>query len=168
MEKAGGKSKLDLGCGDGSLLACLIRLTDFEEYYGLDVAQDLLKEVDPRVKTAVYDLLSPGPLPATDVTIVAGVIQYVFDDEAVRRALSLIHSPLVLVRSTCTLLPEDERVVRDDYGSLYRTLQHTLALLSEDFVVAAVDRVYPDEIESKFGTKQFYFEARPRSSAELP
>ena len=47
--------------------------------------------------------------------------------------------------------------------SYYRTVPKTHALLSSTFEVTAVDRVYPDELESSFGTKQFYFEARRRS-----
>ena len=51
-------------------------------------------------------------------------------------------------------------VVKDGYASNYRTLAETLALLSRHYQVTAVDRIYPDELESAFGTKQFYFEAR--------
>ena len=162
LERAGGRSLLDLGCGDGSLLECLLRLTDFTEFHGYDVAPELLRGIDPRVRTAVYDIARPGALPVVDATIVAGVIQYVFDDEVVTELLQRVTSPVVWVRSTCTLQSEDERVVRDGYASCYRTLPHTHDLLSGHYQVTAVDRVYPDEIESKFGTKQFYFELRRR------
>lgn len=162
LKRIDGKRLLDLGCGHGALLECLVHLTSFEEFWGFDIAADLLAGINPRVRTAVYDFANPGPLPEVDVTIIAGAIQYVFSDEAVDRVLGLITSPVVYVRSTCTLLPEDEAVVRDGYASLYRTVGHTLALLSRRYTVSAVDRVYPDEIESPFGTKQFYFEARRR------
>jgi SAM-dependent methyltransferase len=153
---------LDLGCGDGSLLECLLRLTDVEEYHGYDIAAELLRDIDPRVRTAVFDISNPGPLPQVDVTIIAGVIQYVFDDAVVSALLSQVTSPVTWIRSTCTLLPETERVVRDGYASCYRTLPETHALIARHFAVTGVDRVYPDEIESPFGTKQFYFEARRR------
>ncbi len=159
LQEVGGKSLLDLGCGDGSLLECLIRLTDFQEFHGYDIAGKLLAEIDPRVTTRVYDLTEPGPLPDVDVTIIAGVIQYVFEDEIVARVLSLVRSPKVFIRSTCSLEREDEHLHKDGYASLYRTLPHTLELISQAFKVTAVDRVYPDSIESPFGTKQFYFEA---------
>src|SRR5689334_14239132 len=69
-----GRRLLDLGCGDGSLLECLLRLTDFEEYHGYDIAADLLRDIDPRIRTTVFDISNPGPLPEVDVTIIAGVI----------------------------------------------------------------------------------------------
>ncbi|MES2640737.1 MAG: class I SAM-dependent methyltransferase [Myxococcota bacterium] len=162
LKKVEGKRLLDLGCGHGALLECLVHLTAFEEFYGFDIAADLLAGINPRVKTEVYDFTQPRPLPEVDVTIIAGVIQYIFSDEAVDRVLALTTSKVVYVRSTCTLKPEDEPVVRDGYASLYRTVTHTLDLLGRHFEVSAVDRVYPDEIESPYGTRQFYFEARRR------
>ncbi len=39
LEKTQGRKRLlDLGCGDGSLLECLLRITDFEQLYGYDIA----------------------------------------------------------------------------------------------------------------------------------
>lgn len=160
LAKVAGKRLLDLGCGDGSLLECLLRLTDFEEFYGYDIAADLLRDIDPRVRTAVFDISKPGELPEVDAAIVAGVIQYVFDDAVVDALFARLTAPVVWVRSTCTLQPQAERVVKDGYASNYRTLPQTIALLSRHYQVTAVDRIYPDELESAFGTKQFYFEAR--------
>lgn len=162
LARSGGKRLLDLGCGDGSLLECLLRLTDFEEFHGLDVAPGLLRDIDPRVRTAVFDIANPGELPEVDAVIVAGVIQYVFDDEVVADLFARIAAPIIWVRSTCTLEARREIVERDGYASSYRTVPETYALISRHFQVTAVDRVYPDELESAFGTKQFYFEARRR------
>lgn len=162
LARSGGKRLLDLGCGDGSLLECLLRLTDFEEFHGYDVSAELLRGIDPRVQTAVFDIARPGPLPQVDCAIVAGVIQYVFDDELVADLFARMPAPIVWVRSTCTLKDQTERVERDGYASCYRTLPETHALLSRHYEIAAVDRIYPDELESAFGTKQFYFEARRR------
>jgi len=163
LVRTGGKSLLDLGCGDGSLLECLLRLTDFTEFFGYDVAPDLMRGIDPRVHTAVFDIAQAHDLPVVDATIVAGVIQYVFDDDVVANLFTRIKSPIVWVRSTCSLKTDGERVVKDGYASFYRTLPHTYDLLSRCFEVSAVDRVYPDELESAFGTKQFYFELRRRA-----
>jgi len=163
LARTNGRRLLDLGCGDGSLLECLLRLTDFEEFHGVDVAADLMRDIDPRVQTAVIDIASPAPLPEVDAVICAGVIQYVFEDAAVAALLARIRAPVIWIRSTCTLLPERENVERDGYASCYRTVPETHALISENHRVTGVDRVYPDEVESKFGTKQFYFEARRRN-----
>lgn len=160
LAKVQGKRLLDLGCGDGSLLECLLRLTDFEEFHGYDIAEDLLRGIDPRVRTAVFDIAKPGALPEVDAAIVAGVIQYVFDDALVDALFARMTAPIVWVRSTCTLQQQAERVSKDGYASNYRTLRETLALLSRHYQVTAVDRIYPDELESAFGTKQFYFEVR--------
>lgn len=163
LERSAARSLLDLGCGDGSLLECLLRLTDLTELHGYDVAADLMRGIDPRIHTEVFDIARPGTLPVVDATVVAGVIQYIFDDEIVAGLFSRLTSPIVWVRSTCSLKPEGERVERDGYASYYRTLPQTYDLLSRHFAVAAVDRAYPDELESPFGTKQFYFEARRRA-----
>lgn len=156
------KSILDLGCGDGSLLEVLLRLTEVEKFYGYDIAQSLLTGIDDRVETAIYQLDQPGPLPQVDATIIASAIQYIFDDDTIERLLREITSDILWLRTSCTLQSEDETVQRDGYVSLYRTLPNTHALISRVFTVTAVDRVYPDAIESPFGTKQFYFEARRR------
>ena len=163
LEKLAGKRLLDLGCGDGSLLECLLRMTDYEEFFGYDVAVDLLAQIDPRVRTAVFDIANPGELPEVDATILGGVIQYVFDDGRLDTLLSRVRSPMLWVRSTCTLQQHDEEVVNNGYASKYRTVTHTLDLLGRHFEISSVDRVYPDELESAYGTKQFYFEARRRT-----
>src|SRR5690606_5771096 len=127
-----------------------------------DLAPDLLRGIDPRVQTAVFDISNPGSLPDVDAVIIAGVIQYVFDDDVVDRLFAHLQAPVTWVRSTCTLKREAEHVVNQRYASNYRTIAGTCALLSRYHDVTAIDRIYPDEIESAFGTKQFYFELRRR------
>lgn len=155
-------SVLDLGCGDGSLLEILLRITEVEKFYGFDIAENLLKKIDDRVHTAVYQMDDPGPLPQVDATIIGSSIQYIFDDNAVERLLREVTSDIVWIRSSCTLESEDEPLERNGYASLYRTVPNTHALISRVFTVSAVDRVYPDAIESPYGTKQFYFQAHRR------
>lgn len=160
IQAAGGSKLLDLGCGDGALLECLIRMTDYEKFYGYDVSRNLLRDIDPRVITAVYDIAGTDPLPCVDATIIAGVIQYIFESDKVVSLLARVTSPIIWIRSTCTLRDKAELVVTDEYASCYRTVTETHALISKHFQVTSVDRIYPDHLESAFGTKQFYFEAR--------
>jgi len=48
--------------------------------------------------------------------------------------------------------------LRAHYASVYRTLDEITHLIARHFDVVSVDRVYPDEIESRYGTKQYYVE----------
>lgn len=162
IEEIDCRTLLDIGCGDGSLVECLLRLTDIEQFYGYDIASELLEGIDPRVETAVYDISNPGDLPLADATVIGGVIQYTFEDDVVDAFLERLTSSVIWVRSTCTLQPQAEEVDRDGYASKYRTVPETYSLLSQHYLISAVDRIYPDEIESKYGTKQFYFTGRRR------
>jgi len=45
----------------------------------------------------------------------------------------------------------------DDYAAIYRTVTEYQSILSECFNIKHVDRCYPDEFESKYGSKQFFF-----------
>ena len=159
----GVQTLLDLGCGDGALISCLKRLTDIKKYYAYDYAEGLLDLVDKDIEMAVYDCYTPTELPSTDVTVFAGVLPFLFKDEEVYALLDEINSPVLFVRTPCTLLDKDELVntysekLKADYSANYRTVKNVLRLLSARFKVERVLRSYPDEIESEFGTKQFYF-----------
>jgi len=157
-----GNSLLDLGCGDGALLECLLRLTDLK-LYGYDLSENLLNNIDKKIETKIYDCYNPGPLPKTDITIFASVIVYLFDDKVVDKILSLIKSDTLFIRAPCTLKDKDELInsysekLEEQYAALYRTVPHLFELINRHFIIEDVTRVYPDEIESNFGTKQFYF-----------
>ena len=79
-----------------------MRLTDYTEFYGYDISEPLLRGIDPRVQTKVYDITNPEPLPEVDATILGGVIQYVFDDDKVQAVLSRVTSRIAWIRSTAT------------------------------------------------------------------
>lgn len=164
----GAHTLLDLGCGDGSLLKCLAHLTDIEKYYGYDLSPTLLKHLEnyaPLIETRVYDCYEPALLPDVDVTILGAVLPYLFEDEVVHRLFDRVSSPTVFIRTMCTLKEKSELVntfskdLGKDYAAYYRTLPHTLDLIGRHFTIEAVDRAYPDSIESKYGTKQFYIKA---------
>ncbi len=156
-------SFLDLGCGDGALLSCLKRLTKIKKYYGFDISENLLKHVDSDIETKVYDCYKHESLPKTDVTLIGGVFPFLFEDDAIDRLLAEVTSPILFLRTTCTLHTTDELVqtysekLKSDYSARYLTVPHVIELLNKRFRVDEVMRIYPDEIESEFGTKQFYF-----------
>ena len=95
--------------------------------------------------------------------MIAAVLPYLFEDDEVHALLRQISSPLLFVRSPCG---NDERVdtfseeLQARYKSRYRSVEQIESLLREHYTDVTSDRVYPDEIESKFGTKQWYFTAR--------
>lgn len=157
-----GNSLLDIGCGDGALVNCLYHLTDLE-LQACDFAVKLMSGVNPRIPTFEYDCRNPGPLPETDITVSAGVIPYLFEDHEVHALVEQISSPLLFVRTPCG---DDEHVetfseaLQAEYKSRYRRVEQMEDLLREHYSDVESARVYPDEIESKFGTKQWYFTAR--------
>ncbi len=156
-----GTSLLDVGCGDGALVNCLYHLTDLR-LQACDFAEALMRGVNPRIPTFAYDCRQPGPLPHTDIVVMAGVFPYFFEDDEARAMLKRVTAPLLFVRSTCG---NDERVdgyseaLGAPYKSRYRSVDQVKALLLETRATVTAERVYPDEIESKFGTKQWYFTA---------
>ena len=84
------------------------------------------------------------------------------------RYKSLGYTKKLFLRSPCTLKAEDEYVnvysdkLKSNYSSKYRTVSNMIKSLEKYFVIESIDRVYPDNIESEFDTKQFYFCARSK------
>ena len=165
----GTKSMLDLGCGDGALIKCLLHLTNIEKYYAYEMSEALLANLEGTsdlIETKQFDCYEPTELPKADATVMAGVTTFLFEDEVVDNALSRIDSPVLYLREPCTINPEDEYINKysekldSHYSGRYRTVDHLKSLIEKHFEVQDVSRAYPDELEHTPSTRQYYFEAK--------
>jgi len=162
-------SILDLGCGEGQNLLLLRELTDIESYYGYDLSEVFIKNLIkrwgkyPGLETKAANFTKTNNLPETDMCICMGAMLYVFDDNDLKYMLSNINSKLFICRVPCNL--ESDRLEIDkfsedydeNYAAVYRTIPEYISILSESFIIKSINRCYPDEIESKYGTKHFFF-----------
>lgn len=165
-------SILDLGCGDGSLLLSLREFTRIKKYYGYDISRKLLNILKnkwgkyPGLIVKETDFIH-DKLPKVDVITSFGSFSYVFEDKQLHAVLENVNSSLLIVRASCTLKKENEVINKfseelgAEYACIYRTVNNYMAILSDHFIVSEVDRAYSDEIESKYGTKHFFFVCRP-------
>lgn len=158
----GVETLLDLGCGSGELLALLLRMTDIKKFYGRDLSANLLAKVDKRINTDTYDIYLGGQLPKVDAIILGGVLQYIFEDDIILKLLESLNCKKLFVRSVCNseelVINKFSEEMGGEYSSRYMTLEHLLKLLSHSFAIVDVRRAYPDNIESKYGTKQWFIE----------
>jgi SAM-dependent methyltransferase len=163
------KSILDIGCGDGSLLILLRELSSIEKFYGLDISGTLLKKARYRwgeeegLELRSVDLTEDLEFPQTDVTVCMGAFPYIFEIEDLRNILYSIKSKVFLTRIPCTMKDKDEYInkfsedLKANYSAVYRTVGLYNEMLSNLFKVESIERSYPDEIESKYETKHFFF-----------
>lgn len=167
IKEADAKVVLDLGAGNGSLITILKEMTNVKEFFAFDLSKKMLDTIDFKRPGAVIcpneiDLFTDDyVLPFNDLTIFFGVAQYL-PDEDLRRVLERISksTDVMLFKTACSLSEREDinkysEALDDQYACSYRTLWEYLKILNEYFDVTDVDRAYPDEIESKFGTKQF-------------
>ena len=165
VPRMGGVHSLtDVGCGDGALSACLWWLCDLSRVNGIDSRPPTWEPISDLSTFQVRDVTTLDPYPAADLTIMAGVINYAFDDATAIRMLGNVRSDKLYVRSPCSMLGDDQLVhgkseaLGTDYAAIYRTLPNMLRLMrSTGFLVMDYSRVYPDELESPHGTKQYAF-----------
>ena len=170
VPKLSGDTLLDLGCGDGALLNCLVELTEFNEYHGYDFAVHLIKNLNSKIQARNFNVYEDdlSTLPKVDSVICAGMLPFIFEDEVVEKIYASLNTKKLFLRSPCTLKAEDEYVnvysdkLKSNYSSKYRTVSNMIKSLEKYFVIESIDRVYPDNIESEFDTKQFYFCARSK------
>ena len=165
----GVNSILDLGCGEGQNLLMLRELTDIKDYYGYDLSKVFIKNLTkrwgkyPGLKAKVVNFTKVNNLPVTDMCICMGAMLCVVDDDDLKYMLSNIKSKIFICRAPCNL--ETSRLEIDkfseefgeNYAAVYRTIPEYISLLSKFFTIKSIDRCYPDDIESKYGSKQFFF-----------
>lgn len=160
------KTLLDLACGDGSLVKILQIKTNIEHFFCYDFSETLLDNItcSDSITKCNYDVITSNTeLPVSDATICAGLLPFIFKDQDILNLLSKIKSDILLIRAPCSI--DGDNILVDgfsqdlnrNYSSLYRTVENVSKLLSRYFKVNSVSRIYPDELESKYGTKQFYF-----------
>jgi len=159
-------SILDLGCGEGQNLLMLRELTDIKKYYAYDLSPVFIDNMVARWGNhagleAEAENFTTSKLPEADLCMCMGALLYV-DDDAFRSMLSNIRSKKFICRVPCSL---DGRIVIDkfseefnaNYAAVYRTIPEYISILSEFFDIKSLDRCYPDEIESTYGSKQYLF-----------
>jgi SAM-dependent methyltransferase len=162
-------SILDLGCGEGQALLMLRELTNIKNYYGYDLSPVFIKNLInrwgncPGLETKVANFTIFNKFPKTDMCICMGVLLYIFNDVILKDMLKCIKSKVFIVRVPCSLDKNRLEINRfsedykDNYAAVYRTIPEYIFILSEFFNIKSIDRCYPDEIESKYGSKQFFF-----------
>jgi len=102
--------------------------------------------------------------PRSDLTLFIGALHYLFDEATViNRLLDRINSPQLILIAPCTLKDNDEFInkysteLKTQYAALYRTVDSLRNILETRFHIEDCERIYPDSIESKYGTKQYAF-----------
>jgi len=174
----GCRSYLDLGCGEGNTALMLLDLCEVTKFYMIDQNPHFLKnlervwdhcEAQPQLNIQVGDILASGAwtLPATDVTVLFGVLPYIFTSGSVKDLLENIHSNLVLIRTPCAieqslLFNNYSEKLQDEYAAYYRSLPETVELISQSLDIQEMVRIWPDNIESAYGTRQYAFVCRRR------
>lgn len=168
------KSIIDLGCADGYLLIALREFTNIELFYGYDISQPLLSKLEDRwgeqknLITKVQDFTTVMDLPCTDLAISLGMFPYIFESKDLCNILSKIKSKELIVRTPCSMSGKNEYInvfsneLESEYSAVYRTVNNCMEILKLFFKDISVESAYPDVIESKYGTKHFFFVCREK------
>ena len=138
----------DYGCGDGWLAKAL------RDRFVLSYDQNVPG------KTAEPDVC--------DLVVCGGVLPYLFHDYQVEALLACFArvAPRLYLRAPCaqdeTLVNTYSEALGADYAALYRTPECISELLSDCWEPSEPRRLFPDEIESRFGTTQLVWTASTR------
>jgi SAM-dependent methyltransferase len=160
------ESLLDLGCGNGSTTILLRELTYIKKFYCYDISTEMLNTIgenrDSELITQRWDGNNQEyDFPAADVTISMNMFPYIFDDAILESIIANVQSDVFLVRVTCdSARLEIEKYSADlgkHYAACYRTPIEYLKILDKYYTNVTVTRAFPDEIESHYGSKQYFF-----------
>ena len=163
---ADAKSLLDLGCGNGSTTILLRELTYIQNFFCYDISPSMLSKIgsdrDSKVYPVAFDVNTDTLVfPYTDVSICMNMFPYVFSDERLDMIIESIKSDIFIVRITCDTerleINNFSEVLGKDYSAIYRTVSDYNDALSKHFKEVEITRAFPDEIESKYNSKQYFF-----------
>jgi len=163
---------VDLGCGDGSLLLSLREFTKIIDFYGFDLSERLINNLIckwgtwPGLHAHVVNLTELTYLPKVEFVLSMGSFPYIFDDNDLINLLKIIDCNNLIARAPCTLKAQDELINKfsndlcANYAAKYRTVDSYKSIFMSHFDKVDVSRAYPDKIESKYGTKHFFFDCK--------
>lgn len=162
-------SILDIGCADGYLLITLREFTNINDFYGYDISPEMIDLLIKRwgkignLNTYICDFTKNIIFPKVDLTLSMGMFPYIFEDDDLFNILKSLNTKVLIVRTPCTLKEKNEYIntysanLKSEYSSIYRTVDNYINLFKKVFNSVTVVRAYPDNIESSFGTKHYFF-----------
>lgn len=161
-------SLVDVGCGDGGFVKCIDCLLDIKDIYCYDYSMSLMKNIaDQRYHKSYFDCNDPQTLnllPTCDLLMFGGVVNFIFTDQQVINLMNRFDAKHIFIRTPCTRKDSDEVIntysdkLNADYASIYRTVKNIIRLIeAAGLKILEFRRIYPDDIESSFGTRQWMF-----------
>ena len=160
------ESLLDLGCGNGSTTILLRETTYIKDFYCYDISPAMLSTIggnrDSQIHPFAFDVNNDTlGFPTVDVSICMNMLPYVFTDEKVSEIVANLKSDIFITRISC----DTERIeinkfsddLGRDYSAVYRTVEEYANIFGKHYTEVTITRAYPDEIESKYNTKQYFF-----------
>lgn len=170
---------VDLGCGDGSTTTILRELTDVKRYSCYDISQGLLSLLNTssdrgsEVTATKFNVNASNihDLPRAPLYIAMGLLQCC-EDNRVSEILHHLPGEHLVTRSAHYTSDQGERKIvknsdalQDVYACHYRTLLgHANDIEKAGWTVIDIRRAYPDDIESAFGSKQWFIFAKRKST----
>lgn len=156
---------VDVGCGDGGFVKCIENLIDIRRICCFDWSAKLLDNIyNPKVEKHVLDCNDASKLaiiPSCDLLICGGLINYLFEDQKVVDLLAHFKAEHIFIRAPCVGSGNDmvinaySQQLKEEYSCMYRTLDSVLDLIKQSGLnIISHCRIYPDQIESRFGTRQ--------------